>query len=132
ARANGVENRAQSASRDSAITVNTIQPRLNKNFEMTVSQPSDFQAYYRADIEARVPGMVKWVRVAPGSVVEKDQSLVKLDVPDLAADREAKQDIVRQRTAEWELAQERVHAAEAAVETAKANVAEKESLLQQA
>lgn len=132
AKAEAGKQQSRTAPQHSAISVNAIHPRLDKNFQMTVTQPTDLQAYYRADIEARVPGMVKWIRVAPGSWVEKDQSLVKLDVPDLVADKEAKANVVGQRTTEWELAKERVGAAEAAVDTAKANVAEKQSLLQQA
>ena len=52
-----------------AISVKTVHPRLDKNFRVTVEQPADVEAYYWAEIEARVPGVVNTIRVAPGSKV---------------------------------------------------------------
>jgi HlyD family secretion protein len=132
--ANGATNELQEPAGTSlaAISVKTVHPRLNKNFRMTVERPADVEAYYSADIEARVPGVVKWIRVAPGSAVEKDQPLVRIDVPDLEATRKEKAITVIQREKELQLAKAKVGAAEAAVDTAKANVKEKEALLRQA
>ena len=115
-----------------AISVKTVHPRLDKNFRVTVERPADVEAYYWAEIEARVPGVVKTIRVAPGSKVEKDQSLVTIDVPDLDAAREEARMTVGQRKEELNLALAKVKAAKAAVETAKANADEKRALLRQA
>jgi multidrug resistance efflux pump len=115
-----------------AISVTTVTPRLDKNFQMTVERPADVEAYYRADIEARVAGEVRSIRVAPGSAVEKDQPLVQIYVPDLWADEREKGHLVKQRERELELTQEKAEAARIAVKTAQANVAEKKTLLDKA
>src|SRR5580692_10862857 len=68
-----------------AISVKTICPRCDKTFQMTVERPADVEAYYRANLEAQVAGEVRWIHVAPGSLVKKDQLLVRIHVPDKLA-----------------------------------------------
>ncbi|HEV3439842.1 MAG TPA: efflux RND transporter periplasmic adaptor subunit [Gemmata sp.] len=115
-----------------AISVKTTRPRRDTHFQMTVERPADVEAYYRADIEAQVAGEVKWIRVAPGSRVEKDQILVRVHVPDKWALVKEKQNIITQREREFDLTQEKRNAAEEAVKTALANVELKRSLLLEA
>jgi multidrug resistance efflux pump len=110
------------------IPVKTVHPRLDKNYQMTVERPAEVEAYYRADIEARVPGVMKTIRVAAGSRVKEDQRLAQIDVPDLQeqvergkADVEhAKAHIVLMR-AKVASAEADLTAARAAVERAKAS-----------
>jgi multidrug resistance efflux pump len=115
-----------------AISVKAVYPRKDKNFQITVERPADVEAYYRANLEAQVAGEVKWVRVAPGSQVEKDQLLVSIYVPDKWALVSEKKNLVTQREREFELTQEREKAAEVAVKTALANVDLKRALLEEA
>jgi multidrug resistance efflux pump len=115
-----------------SISVKTVRPRPDPKFQMTVSRPADVEAYYRAEIEARVPGEVKTIRVAPGSQVEKDQQLVRISIPDLEALEREKANMVGQRQQELELAKAREKAARIGIETALANVQEKKTLLQKA
>ena len=105
-----------------AVAVKTVYPRRDKNFPMTVERPADVEAYYRANLEAQVAGEVKWVRVAPGSQVEKDQLLVRIHVPDKWAQVSEKKNVVAQREREHELMREKKSAADEAVKTALANV----------
>jgi multidrug resistance efflux pump len=112
-----------------AIAVKTVRPRRDQNSQMTVERPADVEAYYRAAIEAQVAGEVKWVRVAPGSPVEKDQVLVRIHVPDKQAVVNEKKNIIVQREREHELMQEKKSAAEEAVKTALANVKLKDALI---
>ena len=114
------------------ISVKTIHPRLDKDFQITVSRPAEVEPYYRANLEAQVAGEVKWIHVARGSKVEKDQLLVRIHVPDKLALVREKANIVEQRKIEFELAQEKVNAANIAVKTALANVEEKRALLSEA
>ena len=114
------------------ISVRTIRPRRDASLSVTVEAPAYVEAYYRVDLQARACGNVKFIQKDKGDTVTEGQLLVELDVPDLVADREAKKNIVGQREKEWELAKERVQAAQSAIRTAKANVAEKEALLLQA
>jgi HlyD family secretion protein len=118
--------------RSSAISVKTVRPRRDANFQMTVERPADVAAYYRADLEAQVAGEVKWIKVAPGSQVEKDQILVRIHVPDKWALVKEKENFITQRQREYELSQEKLNAANVAVKTAQANVEEKRALLLEA
>jgi RND family efflux transporter MFP subunit len=120
-----------------AISVKTVRPTIDPHYQITVSRPADVQAYYSGetggtDIEARVAGKVKTIKVAAGSHVEKDQLLLTIAVPDLDAEEKTKENFVRQRDREVHLAQAKVEAANAAVNTALANVEEKKTLLRQA
>jgi multidrug resistance efflux pump len=95
-----------------AIPVKSVKPHFDKNFTMTVRRPADVAAYYRADLESRVPGVVGMIRTDKGDVVKKDEALIKLDVPDLDAK-------VEQAKADLDLSRAQVHQKEAAVESAK-------------
>lgn len=131
AKANDDEKRHEGPT-STSISVKMVCPRLDRNYQITVSRPADVEAYYRTDIEARVPGKVKFIRVAVGSRVEKDQQLLQISVPDLEAEDQAKGNLVHQREREFLLAGAKVEAAHAAVNTATANVEEKKTLLRQA
>jgi multidrug resistance efflux pump len=115
-----------------AISVKTICPCCDKNFQMTVERPADVEAYYRANLEAQVAGEVKWIRVAPGSQVKKDQLLVRIHVPDKWAVEKEKKNFIAQREREYDLMQERLKASMSAVKTAEANVQLKKTLLLEA
>ena len=95
-----------------AISVKAVRPHLDKNFTMTVRRPADVAAYYRADLESRVPGVVAMIRTDKGDVVKKDEPLITLDVPDLGAK-------VEQEKADLDLSKAQVQQKEAAVESAK-------------
>jgi HlyD family secretion protein len=115
-----------------AISAKTIRPRMDKALQMTVDRPADVEAYYRVDVEARLAGEVRSIRVAPGSRVKKYRTLVSLYVPDLEATEREKGNIVQQRQRELLLDKAKTEAAQAAVKTALANVEEKKTLLRQA
>lgn len=115
-----------------AISVKTICPRCDKNFQLTVERPANVEAYYRADLEAQVAGEVKWIQVAPGSMVEKDQLLVRIHVPDKWAVEKEKKNFVGQRETELALMQQKLKASLVAVKTAEANVELKKTLLLEA
>lgn len=132
AKAEDKEKHLAEAAPSTAISVKVAHPQLDRNYQITVSRPADVEAYYRTDIEARVAGKVKFIRVAPGSTVEKDQILLLISVPDLVAEEKAKGNFVLQREREIHLAEARVAAARAAEKTALANVEEKKTLLRQA
>ncbi len=125
--------RAESSDgKDKPISVKSVYPRNDSNFQITVERPADVEAYYRADIESHVAGEVKWIRVAPGSEVDKGQVLVRVLVPDKVALAREKQYIIGQREREYKLMLEKTSAAEEAVKTALANVELKKALLLQA
>ena len=114
------------------ISVKSAHPKRDQHFQITVDRPADVEAYYRANIEAQVAGEVKWIRVAPGSHVEKGDVLVRLHVPDKWALEREKKNIVTQRETEHAVALKKLLAAKSAVKTAKANVELKRTLLAEA
>jgi multidrug resistance efflux pump len=115
-----------------AISVKTICPRCDKNFQLTVERPADVEAYFRANLEAQVAGEVKWINVAPGSQVEKDQLLVRIHVPDKWAVEKEKKNFMSQRETELTLMQQKLKAVIVAVKTSEANVELKKTLLLEA
>src|SRR4051812_28654130 len=60
------------------IRVNSIRARRDRSLEVTVEQPAYVQAYYRADLEARVSGPVKFIQKAGGGEVEKGERLIEI------------------------------------------------------
>jgi multidrug resistance efflux pump len=95
------------------IPVKTVHPHYDKTFTMTERRPADVQAYYRADLETRVPGLVSMIQTDAGDVVKMGEVLVEVDVPDLKAR-------VEQRTAAWNLAKAQVQQKDAALVSARA------------
>ena len=105
-----------------AISVNAVHPQLKPNFQMTVGRPCNVEAYYTDHVKARAAGMVKFLRVTPGSRVKKDQTLVEIDVPDRVGDLNQKASTVKQREAEVKLAEEKAEKAKTFLKTAEANI----------
>jgi multidrug efflux pump subunit AcrA (membrane-fusion protein) len=116
----------------SAITVKTIRPRHDPSFQMTVEQPAYVEAYYQADLMARVAGPIKHLDSAIGDRVRAGEVLVRIDVPDLEEDVRQKESIITQRQQELALAKAFEKTAAAAVDFARALIPEKESERQRA
>lgn len=100
----------------------TIGSPVRKTLVLTTVQPGRIEAYESAPLYAKVTGYVREVRVDIGDRVEKDQVLVKLDVPELEDDVRQKQALVTQAKAEIRQARSAQRAAEAAVVSAEAGV----------
>jgi multidrug efflux pump subunit AcrA (membrane-fusion protein) len=117
---------------ENAISVKSIRPRRDPSFQLTVEQPAFVEAYYQADLMARVAGPVKYLVVAIGDRVKEGERLVGIDVPDLEEDVRQKDAIITQRKHELEVAKAFEKTAAAAVEFARAMIPEKESDRQRA
>src|ERR1700736_3774877 len=65
------------------IRVKTILPKRDPNFVMVVHQPAYVEAYFQADLQARVAGQVKFVAKDKGDTVSEGELLLEIDVPDL-------------------------------------------------
>jgi multidrug efflux pump subunit AcrB/multidrug resistance efflux pump len=87
-------------------------------------QPARIEPYESAQLHPRVPGVVKAVLVDIGDRVTAGQTLLELDVPELAAAAMQKQAVVERCRAEVEQAVARQMVAEAAQVAAEADVAE--------
>ncbi|MCH7918204.1 MAG: efflux RND transporter periplasmic adaptor subunit [Planctomycetes bacterium] len=67
-----------------AVPVELV-PLQQQDLKITTTQPISVEAFYTADIGARVSGYVAEVLVDIGSSVEAGQPLLKIDVPERAA-----------------------------------------------
>jgi HlyD family secretion protein len=112
---------------DNAVGVKTIRTRRDPNFGIAVEQPAYVQAYYQADLMARVAGPIRMIEVDIGDRVKAGQVLAQIDVPDLEEEVRQKEAIVKQRQQELELARANVKTAAARVEAATGEVQVKDA-----
>jgi len=70
------------------LSVNTVKPELT-NVRLTTKQPVTLEAFYTADMGARVSGVVETVNVDIGQRVKQGDILAKLEVPELDAQEQA-------------------------------------------
>ena len=73
-----------------ADSVKTVRPKLDPDFKVIASNPGYVNAYYRVDLEAQVPGVVEKLVKDIGDPVKKGEEVLRLSVPDLAADVKVK------------------------------------------
>jgi multidrug resistance efflux pump len=111
-----------------AIRVKVIRPRVDPSFKVTVSQPCYVDPYYRIELAARVAGPVVWFPKAIGDHVARGEALLKIDAPDLDADVAKKEDVVKQRKAELEVAKALTEKAHADVDIATTAIEEAEAM----
>jgi multidrug resistance efflux pump len=105
---------------EDAISVKTIRPKHDPSFKVTIEQPAFVDAYYRADLMARVAGSIKSDGVVAdiGDRVKAGDALAQIDVPDLAQDLEQKKAVLAQRQSELNLAKTNLKVAGAAEKAA--------------
>jgi multidrug efflux pump subunit AcrA (membrane-fusion protein) len=109
------------------ISVKTINPRRDPSFTFSATQPAYVEAYYRAPLEAQVPGRVKYIRKDEGSPVKKGELLAEIEVPDLEQEVFQKDAVVKRCRVDQRLAQKQVPIAEAAAEVAMHAIAQKKA-----
>jgi multidrug efflux pump subunit AcrA (membrane-fusion protein) len=117
ARAAGEEGRDAG---EEVVTVKTVRPKHDPAFTVSVEQPAYVEAYYEADLKARVAGAIKrgGILVAIGDRVKAGDDLVHIDVPDLESDVQQKDAVIKQRQSELDLAKANLKTAAAAEKAA--------------
>jgi RND family efflux transporter MFP subunit len=98
-----------------------------KTLTLTTTQPGRMEAFEETPLYAKTAGYVDEVLVDIGDVVKKDQTLVRLSIPELLDDVEQKQALIAQAEAEVKQAESSVVAASAAAETAQSKIKEMEA-----
>jgi RND family efflux transporter MFP subunit len=93
-----------------------------KTLVRTTTQPARIEAFEETPLFAKVSGYVKQVHKDIGDSIEAGQTLVTLDVPELADEVAQKEALLAQAEAELKQATANVTAVKAAAETAKAKV----------
>jgi RND family efflux transporter MFP subunit len=98
-----------------------------KTLTLTTTQPGRIDAFEETPLYAKMAGYVAEVLVDIGDVVHKDQTLIKLSIPELLDDVEQKEALIAQAEAEVKQAQSAVVAAGAAAKTAQSKIKEMEA-----
>jgi multidrug efflux pump subunit AcrA (membrane-fusion protein) len=107
--------------------VDTVRPKRH-DLTIEVQEPADVKAYYRADLEAQVAGVVKRVPKAIGDRVLKGETLIEIEAPDRVQAVIEKEAVIAQRKMEWKMAKAKAEVAQKAVDAAIAEVTYKEKL----
>jgi len=105
--------------------VRTIHPKRDPNFRVSNEQVAWVEPFYQAGLRARASGVVRTVPKEIGESVHAGEVLVSIDAPDLFADVEQKEAVIRQREQELRVSKALLRFAEASVEAAKAGVAQR-------
>jgi multidrug resistance efflux pump len=111
------------------IRVKTIRPKHDPAFEFSAEAQAYVEAYYRAGLEARVAGPVKFIEKDINDPVTAGEMLVEIDVPDRVQEVLRKQAIIIQKEKELKLAEETVEIAKATVASAQVNIKSKDLLV---
>jgi RND family efflux transporter MFP subunit len=98
-----------------------------KTISRSTVQPGRIEAFEQTPLYSKITGYAEKVLVDIGDRVKKDQSLVRLWVPELKDELAQKQALLAQSKAEVDQARAAIAAAEAAAETARARVREAEA-----
>src|SRR5262245_17067513 len=116
----------------SRAAVRTVHPKKDPNFRIANEQVAWVQPFYQAGLRARASGVIRAVPKEIGESVRSGELLVEIDSPDLFADVEQKEAVIRQRQEELRLSRAQVRLSAAAIEAAKAAVAQKVAEAKQA
>src|SRR5262245_40109373 len=95
------------------LLVKTIRPRYDPSFTISDLELANVEAYYQADLRARVAGPVKFVQKDIGDPVARGTLLVEIAVPDLVQEVAQKEALVQQARAELAEAENDLKTAEA-------------------
>jgi multidrug resistance efflux pump len=123
-RGDGKQPRAggESGRADGRVSVRTVRPRRDPSFRIFNEQIAVVEPFYQAGLRARAAGVIRNVPREIGESVRAGELLVEIDAPDLFADVEQKEAVIRQREEEVRVSKALLGHAEAAVTAAKAGV----------
>ncbi len=97
---------------------------VRKILTLSTTQPGRIEAFEETPLFAKVAGYVDNVLVDIGDTVRKDQTLVKLSIPELVDELAQKEALVAQAEAELEQSKSAISATIAAAETAESRIEE--------
>ncbi|HEV3236994.1 MAG TPA: efflux RND transporter periplasmic adaptor subunit, partial [Gemmataceae bacterium] len=100
------------------VSVRTIHPRRDPWLMMSVREPAKVEAFYQADLKARVPGTIRTIQKDLHNKVREGEVLIEIDVPDLVQDLAMKDAAVKRRLSEVKLARSKARIAETQAEVA--------------
>jgi multidrug resistance efflux pump len=107
---------------DTTPTVQTVRPRQDRSFLVTIQQLATVHPYNQADLRTRASGVVRHVAKDIGDPVKRGELLIDIEVPDLQQDVQQKEAAIDQCRKELQLSRAMVGTAEAMVEVAQTSI----------
>lgn len=102
--------------------VRTIFPKKDPHFRIANEQVAWVEPFYQAGLRARASGVIRTVPKEIGEAVRAGELLVGIDAPDLFADVEQREAVIKQREEELRVSKAMLGFADAAVKAAKAAI----------
>jgi multidrug resistance efflux pump len=112
--------------------VQVVSPKVLESAGISSSQLCVLEPLERAELNSRLPGIVKKVTKNIGDKFRMNETLLELDVPDVKADVELKKQIVKQKEVEYKTSQANLEKSKAGILTANSRIKQAESALIQA
>jgi HlyD family secretion protein len=104
------------------VWVNTVHPQHKPSRIVSVQELAKVEAFFSADLRARVAGQVKTIYKDMNNRVHAGEVLVEIEAPELKADVERKAAEIVQREKEVSIAEEKAKVAKAAEDAAKETI----------
>lgn len=112
--------------------VQVVSPKVLESTGISASQLCVLEPLERAELNSRLPGIVKKITKNIGDKITANELLLELDVPDVKADVDLKKQMVRQKEIEFKTAQANLEKSKAGILTANSRIKQAESSLIQA
>ena len=112
--------------------VQVVSPKVLESTGINASQLCVLEPLERAELNSRLPGIVKRITKNIGDKITANEMLLELDVPDVKADVDLKKQIVQQKEIEHKTAQANLEKSKAGILTANSRIKQAESALIQA
>ena len=113
-------------------TVQVVSPKVLASTAISSTQLCVLEPYEKAELNSRLPGIVKKITKHIGNKITVNEILLELDVPDVKADVELKKQIVKQKEIEYKTGQAIWERAKAGIIAANSRIRQAESSLIQA
>jgi multidrug resistance efflux pump len=128
----GAADKARAADEAARVSVRTVHPKRDPDFRIANEQVAWVEPFYQAGLRARASGVVRSVPKEIGEAVRMGEVLVEIDSPELYAEVDQKEAVIRQREQELRVSRALLRFAEASVEAAKASIAQRQAEVKQA
>ena len=113
-------------------TVQVVSPKVLASTAISSTQLCVLEPFEKAELNSRLPGIVKKITKNIGDKIKVNEILLELDVPDVKADVELKKQIVKQKEIEYKTGQAIWERAKAGIIAANSRIKQAESSLIQA
>ena len=112
--------------------VQVVSPKVLASTAINSTQLCVLEPFEKAELNSRLPGIVKKITKNIGDRIIVNEILLELDVPDVKADVELKKQIMQQKEIEYKTGQANLERSKAGIITANSRIKQAESSLIQA